>query len=135
MFKIYIPLFIIFLTSCTAKIRYIGKSFSPTKSIEVYVTEQSIKRPFEYIGRGYVGGIGGQNNPNKIQQKAEKLGREKGADAVLITDYYILNTEGVHITSTYRTDSIAPRAVTTGNTFVSPTSGSGYNILFLKYNK
>ena len=135
MFKIYIPLFIILLTSCTTKIRYIGKSFSPTKQVEVYVTEQSIKRPFEYIGRGYVGGFGVQNNQNKIQQKAEKLGREKGADAVLITDYYILNTEGAHITSTYRTDSIAPGMVTTGNTFVSPAAVNGYNILFLKYNK
>lgn len=135
MFKIYTPLFIIFLTSCTTKIRYIGKSFSPTKNIEVYVTEQSIKRPFEYIGKGYVGGFGVQNNPGKIQQKAEKLGREKGADAVLITDYYIPHTAGTHITSTYRTDSVAPGTVTTGNTFVSPTAVSGYNILFLKYNK
>jgi hypothetical protein len=135
MYKIYIPLFVILLFSCSIKIRYIGKSLPPTKSIDVFISEKSIKRPFEYIGKGYIGGFGFIKNQNTIQRKAEHLAREKGADAVLIIDYYIPNTGGTNITSVFRTDSIGRGAVTTGNTSISPTTSSGYNILFLKYNR
>ena len=132
MYKIYTPLLTILFFSCNTKIRYIGQSHPPTKNIEVFISEQSIKRSFEYIGKGYVGF---HKNPNKIQQIAEKIGREKGADAVLITDYYIPDTGGTNITTLYTTDSIAKTAVTTAKTTVSPATYSGYQILFLKYNK
>ncbi len=135
MYRIYIFLFIILFASCNTKIRYIGKSLPPTKDIEVFISDQSIKRPFEYIGQGYIGGFGLHSNQNKIQLKAEKLGQKKGADAVLITDYFIPNTGGTIITGRYITDSISGRTVTTGNTTISPISTSGYRILFLKYNK
>jgi hypothetical protein len=135
MYKIYISLFVILLLSCSIKIRYIGKSLPPTKSIDVFISEKSIKRPFEYIGKGYIGGFGFIKNQNTIQRKAEHLAREKGADAVLIIDYYIPNTGGTNITSVFRTDSIGRGTVITGNTSISPTTSSGYNILFLKYNR
>jgi|CXWL01.1.fsa_nt_gi hypothetical protein len=132
MYKLYILFFSILFTSCSTKIRYIGKSLPPSKSIEVFISEQSIKRPFEYIGKGY---LGFHKNPNKIQKIAEKIGLEKGADAILITDYYIPDTGGTNITTVYKTDSIAKTAVTTAKTTVTPTAYSGYHILFLKYNK
>ncbi len=135
MYKIYIPLLTILFFSCNTKIRYIGKSLPPTKSIEVFISEKSIKRSFEYIGQGYIGGFGPHSNQNKIQLKAENLGKKKGADAVLITDYYIPDTGGTNITTIYKTDSIAKTAVTTARTTVTPTVYSGYQILFLKYNK
>ena len=135
MFKISILVLTIFLVSCNTKIRYIGKTLPQTKSIEVFIAEQSIKRSFEYIGKGYIGGFGLHRNQNKIQRKAEEIGMEKGADAVLITDYYIPDTGGTNITSIYKTDSIGHGIVTTGNTTISPTSSRGYNILFIKYSK
>ena len=134
MYKIYFSLIAILFLSCSTKIRYIGKSLPSTKNIEVFVTEQSIKHPYEYIGQGYIGRFG-PHIPDKIQQRAEKLGREKGADAVLITDYYIPNTGGYNALSTYRTDSVARGTITTGNTVVTPSTERGYRILFLKYNK
>lgn len=94
--------------------------------------EKSIKQPFEYIGKGYLGFF---KNPNKIQKKAEKIAREKGADAVLITDYYIPDTGGTNITTVYKTDSIAKTSVTTANINAAPNSFSGYQILFLKYTR
>lgn len=135
MYKIYTPLLTILFFSCSSKIRYIGKSLPSTKKIEVFVSEQSIKQSYEYIGKGYIRGYLLYRNPNKIQEKAEKLGLEKGADAVLIADYYIPNTGGTNINSIYKTDSIARGTVTIGNTTISPTSSSGYNILYIKYNK
>ncbi|MBC7872955.1 MAG: hypothetical protein H7Y01_03105 [Ferruginibacter sp.] len=135
MYKTLLPLLAIVVVSCSTKIRYIGQSHSPTKDIEVFVSEQSIKRPYEYIGKGYLGGFSLRGNQNKIQKKAEKLGLEKGADAVLITDYYITNTGGTSISGIYRTDSIAGGTVMTGNTTVTPTVTSGFHILFIKYNK
>lgn len=134
MYKIYFLLFTVYLISCSTKIRYIGKSLPAKKNIEVFISENSIKVPFEYIGKGYLSRFG-ISSPDKIQKKAEKLGREKGADAVLITDYYIPDTGGTNIHTIFRTDSIARGTITTGNAIVSPTSASGYTILFLKYNK
>ena len=121
------------VVSCSPQIRYIGKSLDPTQQIEVFVSEQSIKRPFEYIGKGYLGGFTYNVNPSRIQKKAEEMGREKGADAVLIMDYYNPNTGGTNIVSAYRTDSMGKGVVTTGHTTVSPTASSGYHILYLKY--
>lgn len=125
--------FTISFISCTTKIRYIGQSHPPTNDIEVFVSEGSIKKPFEYIGKGYLGGFVYHNNPEKIQKKAEKLGKAKGADAVLIMDYYVPDTGGTNIISAYRTDSVGRAVVTTGNTTISPTVASGYYILYIKY--
>jgi hypothetical protein len=133
MYKIYISILAILLVSCSTKIHYIGKSLPSTKNIEVFISENSIKQPFEYMGKGYLGGYPFYRNPNKIQKKAEKLGLEKGADAVLISDYYIPNTGGTNINSIYKTDSIARGTVTIGSTTISPTTASGFNILYLKY--
>ncbi|MDZ4810636.1 MAG: hypothetical protein SGI96_20550 [Bacteroidota bacterium] len=134
MYKIYLPFIAIFLISCSTKIRYIGKSLPPTKNVEIFIAEKSIKSPFDLIGKGYLSKFG-LSSPDKIQKKAEKLAREKGADAVLITDYYITNTEEVNISSIYRTDTTNHGIITTGNTTVKPSIATGYNILFLKYNK
>lgn len=134
MYKIYVPLILSFLISCSTEIRYVGKSLPSTKNIEVFISEKSIKASFDYIGKGYLSRFG-ISSPDKIQKKAEKLGREKGADAVLITDFYIPNTGETSISSIYRTDSITHGVITTGNTTISPSATSGYNILFLKYSK
>jgi hypothetical protein len=135
MYKIYLFCIVTILISCNTKIRYIGKTLPETKSIEVFISEQSVKRPFEYIGKGYIGGLGYPRNQNIIQKKAEKLGIEKGADAVLITDHYIPDTGGTNITTVFKTDSITNGTVTTGSTSITPTSFRGYNIVFLKYKE
>jgi hypothetical protein len=132
--KIYfLSILTISFFSCTTNIRYIGQAFDPTNKIDVFITEQSIKRPFEYIGKGYIGGIGMQNNQEKIQRQAEKVGKEKGADAVLIMDYYVPDTGGTNILSTSRTDSVDRGTVTTRHTTISPTASRGYHIMYIKY--
>lgn len=77
MYKIYTPLLAILLFSCSSKIRYIGKSLPSTKKIEVFVSEQSIKQPYEYIGKGYIRGYLLFRNPNKIQEKQKSWALKK----------------------------------------------------------
>ena len=129
MYMLYILLISILFTSCSTKIRYIGKALPPTKSIEVFISEQSIKRPFEYIGKGY---LGYRKNPKKIQQQAEKIGLQKGADAVLITDYFISNP-GNNITNPYSPDSTIQHLLSIQNTVGTAYLTNEYRILYLKY--
>lgn len=133
MHKIYSLLLVFFITSCSTKISYIGQAHIPTKKIDVFVTEQSIKRPFDFVGKGYLRGYTFLLNPEKLMEKARKKGLEKGADAVLITDYYIPDTGGTSINSFLKTDSIGKSAVTIGSATIRPLSSSGYNILYIKY--
>ena len=69
----YIPVLSLFLISCTAQIHYIGKSLPATTNIDIYISEQSIKKPYEYIGKGY---LGFYRNQNGIQKKAEEIARK-----------------------------------------------------------
>ena len=129
--KIYMFLSVVLISSCTTNIRYIGQSHSPTSEVDVFVSPESIKRPFDYIGKGYLGYF---KNPVKIQEKSEKIARKKGADAVLILDYLVPNS-GTQINSVYKTDSVANSAVTTASTTVQSIDHTGYSIFFLKYRK
>lgn len=131
--KIYLPIICILLFSCAPKIHYVGQASPSTKKVDVYISESSIKRNYELIGQGYLNVWAAHSKPNKIQRLAEETAMKKGADAVIITDYYIPNT-GQSITSTYLTDTVGKAIITTGNTAISPTSSSGFRILFVKYN-
>jgi hypothetical protein len=132
--KIYFLLFCFTFVSCSTSVRYIGKTLPATDKVDVYVATSSIKQPFEYIGKGYVGGFG-THNPEKIQRKSIRQARKKGADAILITDFFIAGYGGTTINSTQLSDSIGKSLVTTSNAVISPATSTGFNILFLKYNK
>ena len=134
MFKFYFFIIIITLISCNTKIRYIGKTLPATNDkVDVYVSEGSIKQSFEFIGKGYVAGFGA-HNPEKIQQKSILIARQKGADAILITDFFIPDNGGTTISQTQRADSVGKSLITTGQAVIAPGSTSAFNILFLKYN-
>ena len=129
MSKIYILPVIILIFSCSTKVRYIGQSFTPSKNIDVFISAQSIKHPFIYIGKGY---LGYRKNPKKIQQYAEKIGLQKGADAVLIIDYFISNP-GNNITNAYSPDSTIQHLLSIQNTVGTAYLTNEYLILYLKY--
>jgi len=124
----------IVFSSC-AKIGYIGKSYTATDKIDVYVSEQAIRQPYEYMGKGYLEYRSGFVGTNKIQKLAEELGRKKGADAVLITDYLSPALGGTTITTTNKTDSVANGVLHTGTTVISPSVQNNFNIVFIKYSK
>jgi hypothetical protein len=129
--KFYLFFLVLIFSSCTTSIRYIGQSFPETDHVDVFINESSIKRPFDYIGKGFLGYF---KNPVKIQQKSEKLARKKGADAVLILDYYIPDN-GTLVNTVFRTDSVNRAAVTTSSTTIQPIGYKEFYIYFLKYQK
>jgi hypothetical protein len=127
----YTPLFLLFfLTSCFAKIGYVGSSYTPTTNVDVFIDESSIKKTYDIVGKGYPRFA--FITPEQIQSKAVAKAKQKGVDAVLIKDYYIPAT-GANINTTVRTDSVGKGVVSVGNTSVTPTASSGFIVLFLKY--
>jgi hypothetical protein len=130
--KIY-PFFVcILLFSCTSKIHYVGQaSASIKKKVDVYISENSIKRNYDLIGQGYLNVWAAHSKPDKIQKLAEETARKKGADAVIISDFFIPNT-GQLISSTYKTDSVSKATITTGNTTISLLSSGGFRVFFVK---
>ena len=131
MYKVYFSLATLLFISCSTKIRYVGNTYPSTRDVDVYVTENSIKKPFNYVGKGYVAGFG-PKNPEKVAAKSIQKARKMGADAILILDYYVPYT-GTSMNSVYTADSIGKRLITTGNTQIVSTGTTGYNILFIRY--
>ena len=130
--KIYFSFSIILISSCTTTINYLGNSYTPTKDPDLYVTEKSIDRPYKIVGKGYPRFRFFGHSPEKIQHKALEKAKKKGADAVIIQDYYIPNT-GASINSFYRSDSLGKGLITVGNSTVTNTGSSGFIIFFIKY--
>ena len=130
--KIYSLLICFTFFSCAAKIHYVGQASPSTENVDVYINESSIKKNYELIGQGYLNVWAAHSNPDKLQKLAEETAMKKGADAVIITDYFTPNT-GQSISTIYKTDSVGKGVVTTGNTTISPTSSSGFRIFFVKY--
>lgn len=129
---IYTCLIVILLTSCATKVNYLGNTFNPTEKIDVFVDETAIKKSYDIVGKGYV-----QSNyftrPEHVQTKAIETARKKGADAVLIKDYYIpVSSTGIN--TTLRSDSVGKSLITTGKSTISQNVTSEFMVLFLKYN-
>lgn len=134
MLKLY-SLFIsvLFLASCGG-VSYLGNSFNKTTHVDVYVDQGAIKKSFTIIGKGYEKYVPyGRHNIEKLQAKAVQKAKQKGADAILFQDYYLVQP-GTTINTTTRTDTLDKAVVTTGNTYVGPVLSSGRHILFLKYD-
>ena len=128
--KIYIPILSsLFIVSCGTQVNYIGTHYPPTSKVDVFVTQASVRKPFEVIGKGYVQQLPlGSRSVEVIQRKAVEKARLNGADAVIIEDYYVLdNTASI----TSKLDSTKLRPTQVSN--INPAVASGFNIIFLKY--
>ena len=67
-----------------ASVDYVGKSFDPTTSVDMYFSEKDIEKDYTVIGHAIGMGEFGAST-DKIQEKLIEEARRKGADAVLIT--------------------------------------------------
>lgn len=74
---------VIFLcASCIVSAQYVGKSYAPTNSVDIFMTWQDV--PGDYEVMGYADASpGGLASIENAQQKVEELGRKKGADAIV----------------------------------------------------
>ena len=118
------------LAAC-ARIGYIGNETSPTNSVDVFIEQKAIQKPYSLLGKGFLNTQFGVTSPEKIQKMAIEKAKQKGADAILISDYTIASIEaGV---KTVTTDSTRQSMVTVGSPVV--TSSPEFVIYFLKYGK
>ncbi|MEW7400866.1 hypothetical protein AB2S31_11520 [Elizabethkingia anophelis] len=70
--------------SCAPSVSYIGKNYSPTQNIDIFMDTRDIKKNYEVIGK--VDGISGilGSKYEDIQTKIIQTAKEKGADAVIL---------------------------------------------------
>src|SRR5687768_11781009 len=108
----YLPALLI-LTSCASKISYVGTTYNPTEKVDVFVDEGAIKRTYSIVGKGYVRGSTALAKPERIQSNAIATARQKGADAILIKDYYLPVPYG-SVNHTLRTDRVGKGTITIG---------------------
>jgi len=130
MYKIY-PFFLIIFSSCFAKVNYLGNSYSPTKEPDFFVDERSIDRPYKIMGKGYPRGFGSLVLES-LQKRAIEKAKAKGADAVLVQDYFIYGGIG-SINSVYHTDSLGGTIATRSDLAHGSSADPEFVILFLKY--
>ncbi|MCX8020732.1 MAG: hypothetical protein N2747_09590 [Chitinophagaceae bacterium] len=71
--------------SCKAQIEYLGAARpSHHRPVDVYVTDQAIKKQYTIIGKGYLRNWNQIHGIEKIQKLAEKKAAQKGADGVIL---------------------------------------------------
>lgn len=125
---------ILLLASCSPRINYLGTTSDPTSEVDVFVDESAIKKNYDIIGKGYVDTrLPGRNSHEKIQSKAIEKAMKKGADAILIQDYFTGN--GTTVNTTAKKDAISKDVITVRNTNVQPAGENGFVVYFLKYTK
>jgi hypothetical protein len=132
MTKIYIYLLSIALfTSCTPTLNYLGNSYEPTKSVDVYVDESAITKEYTIMGKGYVH-FYSEAVPESIQQKAISKAKQKGADAVLFKDYFVPVAQTQSRTRTKK-DSTGGVTVSISNPTQVQNASPEVVVYFLKY--
>ena len=130
--KIYLILLMIPFSSCSPRINYMGNSFPSTKEPDFYVDERSIDKPYKIVGKGYPNGSA-LLNLKTLQKKAIEKAKKKGADAVLIQDYFI-QAAVANSSTIYHTDGKGKGM--TGNSMLPGGSvDAQFVILFLKYTE
>ena len=75
-------LVILFAVGC-ASVNYIGESFEPTTTVDLYFSKESIEKEYTVIGHAIGSTVFGSNDT--IQKKLIEEAKRKGADGVLIT--------------------------------------------------
>ena len=130
--KQFYPAVLAFLIcSCATRVDYIGNAYAPIKQVDVFVVKEAITKPYDVIGKGYVRMGTAFSSFEKVQKRAVQKAKQKGADAVIVQDYFVLNTDS-HIATTFSTDS-SKNVLGTGSVQNNPTIGSGLQVLFIRY--
>jgi hypothetical protein len=131
-----IALAVMLTVSCT-KIDYVGKSYAPTVTIDVYFSLEDIKGNYEVMGH-LTATAGEFTSSEKMQEKIIEKAREKGADAVVILglDHYIKDggTSWSETTETEHTDD-GKKTTTTGSQSSNTEEMKEISARFIKYKE
>ena len=133
MIKYYSLILMLAFYSCT-KLNYLGSSYTPTRNVDVFVDPSAVKKPYTIIGKGYFDySVYSLSLTEKMQKKAIQKAKDKGADAILFQDYYVMH-DGDNVRTVSRSDSIGKGLMTVKSGTIGPVVSSQRDIFFLKYN-
>jgi hypothetical protein len=79
-----LPLFAIVLLAGCAHVDYVGESYAPTSSVDVFYSENNIPRDYKIIGEVVATGDA-LVSTSKMQEKIRQEAQKPGADAVVLT--------------------------------------------------
>src|SRR6056297_3440915 len=68
--------------SACARVNYIGNSYAPTQSVEIFFEEEKVKGTYELMGKA----VASAHDDEQGRDALVKRAREEGADAILIED-------------------------------------------------
>lgn len=123
--NLYLLLFPFLLASCGTIVDYVGNSYPPSDKVDVFVTLPSVTRKYEVIGKGYANSAPMVRRVGeRVQKKAVQKARSKGADAVVIQDYLLMQPV-LPSDSSKGSVALSNIAVNQGQ--------QGFVVLFLKY--
>ncbi len=73
------------LSGCVS-VDYVGKSFTPTANVDVYMSDADVRRPYEVMGqvRAEVPSLPFQNSAQQLQDRLVAEARSKGADGIIL---------------------------------------------------
>lgn len=115
----------------TSVLEYLGTLYAPTDSVRVYVDSRAIEQPYTVIGKGYLRPFMLEaTSVHYIQANAITMGKNNGADAVLIEDGFLPivgNRSVVH------TDSLGRIDYTVENRSLQHSGNNRFLISFIKY--
>ena len=131
-----IALAVLLTVSCT-KIDYVGKSYAPTATVDVYFSLDDIKGNYEVMGH-LTATAGEFTSSEKMQEKIIEKAREKGADAVVILglDVYVKDGGSSWSETTETNDTQSGTKTTTSGSQSSNTEEmKEITARFVKYKK
>ena len=85
-----LALLVLFVAAC-AKIDYIGQSYAPTTHVDLYFSEQDIRKDYQVMGHVIAQAHEGISIEN-LQKKLEAKAREEGADGIVIHGFDRIQT-------------------------------------------
>lgn len=120
-----------FLSGC-AKTSYVGKTYSPTLSVDLFMDESGLTRPYEVMGQI---SIDGETlvSADKMQEKMMEEAKARGADAVLIEGYEEIYTGSSTSTNASTSTDKKGNQHFHGNSYTSQTKHKILKAKFLKY--
>jgi hypothetical protein len=89
-YLLLIPVLTLFV-ACTPTINYLGESYSPTGNVEVFYDEQDIPGDFKIMGH-LSHDLFISYTPESIQQEMILEAQQRGADAILFSEYTTTTT-------------------------------------------
>ena len=110
---------------------YVGKSYPPTTSVEIYLSADDVQRAYETIGeaRAQVGALPFANPGQQLQEKLVAEARARGADAIILGQLDTRQVSQVQQTTGQATTKQKGNTRTTEYTDTSTTSVEEINEL------